>query len=68
SNVYFLKGVCTKTKIKDKQTVIPIPPLEVQQRIVDKIEAERKVIDTLREMVKTYEGKIKRVIDNVWGE
>lgn len=47
---------------------IPLPPLEVQQRIVEKIEAERKVIDSLREMIKTYEEKIKRVIDSVWGE
>ena len=47
---------------------IPLPPLEVQQRIVDKIEAERKVMDSLREMVKTYEEKIKRLIDKVWGE
>ncbi len=47
---------------------IPLPPLEVQQCIVDKIEAERKVIDGLREMIKTYEEKIKRVIGRVWGE
>jgi len=45
---------------------IPLPPLEVQQRIVAKIEAERKVINSLREMVKTYEEKIKKVIDRVW--
>jgi len=47
---------------------IPLPPLEVQQRIVEKIEAERKVINSLRQMVKTYEEKIKRVIDRVWRE
>ena len=47
---------------------IPLPPLVVQSRIVDKIESERKVIDSLREMMKTYEEKIKRVIDRVWGE
>jgi len=47
---------------------IPLPPLEVQSRIVEKIESERKVIDSLWEMVKTYEEKIKRVIDRVWGE
>lgn len=47
---------------------IPLPPLEVQSRIVDKIESERKVVDNLREMVKTYEEKIKKVIDRVWGE
>ncbi|HOM03800.1 MAG TPA: restriction endonuclease subunit S, partial [Acetivibrio sp.] len=47
---------------------IPLPPLEVQQCIVDKIEAERRVIDSLREMVKTYEEKIKKVIAKVWEE
>ncbi len=47
---------------------IPLPPLEVQQRIVDRIEAERKVIDGCRELIKTYEEKIRRVIDKVWGE
>ncbi len=45
---------------------IPLPPLSVQQRIVAKIEAERKVIEGCRELIKTYEEKIKRVIDKVW--
>jgi len=51
-----------------EEITIPLPPLEVQSRIVEKIEAERRVIDSLREMIKTYEEKIKRVIDRVWGE
>lgn len=51
-----------------KSLVIPLPPLSVQQRIVEKIEAERKVIDGCRELIKTYEEKIKRVIDRVWGD
>ncbi|NPV11923.1 MAG: N-6 DNA methylase [Ignavibacteria bacterium] len=46
---------------------IPLPPLEVQSRIVDKIESERKVIDSLKEMIKIYKEKIKKVIDRVWG-
>jgi restriction endonuclease S subunit len=45
---------------------IPLPPIEVQQKIVAKIEAERKVIDGCRELIKTYEDKIKRVIDKDW--
>jgi type I restriction enzyme M protein len=45
-----------------------LPPLEVQQRIVDKIKSEQKIIDGLKEMVKNYEEKINRVIDKVWGE
>ncbi|MGC8769926.1 MAG: N-6 DNA methylase [Brevinematia bacterium] len=52
---------------KDIESIpIPHPPLSVQERIVDKIEAERKVIDGCRELIKTYEEKIKRVIDKVW--
>jgi type I restriction enzyme M protein len=47
---------------------ISLPPHSVQQRIVDKIEAERKVIEGCRELIKTYEEKIKRVIDKVWEE
>lgn len=47
---------------------VPLPPLEVQKRIVDKIESERKVIDGCRELIKVYEEKIKQVIDKVWGE
>jgi len=50
------------------ELLIPLPPLSVQQRIVDKIEAERKVIEGCRELIKTYEDKIKRVIDKVWEE
>lgn len=64
-----MKGIAIRRVIlRDLKTLeIPLPPLEVQQRIVDRIEAERKVIDSLREMVKTYEEKIKKVIDRVWG-
>ncbi|HNF17623.1 MAG TPA: restriction endonuclease subunit S, partial [Leptospiraceae bacterium] len=45
---------------------IPLPPIEVQERIVAKIEAERKSVDGCRDLMKTYEEKIKRVIDSVW--
>jgi len=47
---------------------IPLPPLKVQQEIVAKIEAERKMVDGCRELIKNYELKIKNVIDKVWEE
>jgi type I restriction enzyme M protein len=56
------------TIIKLKKLTIPLPPIEVQQKIVAEIEAERRVIDGCRELIKTYEEKIQRVIDEVWGE
>ncbi|MGD0036371.1 MAG: N-6 DNA methylase, partial [Bacteroidota bacterium] len=50
------------------EQIIPLPPLKVQQDIATKIEAERKVIDGCRELIKNYELKIKNVIDKVWEE
>jgi len=47
---------------------IPLPPLEVQREIVAVIEGYQKLIDGCRELIKTYEDKIKRVIDKVWEE
>ncbi len=49
-----------------KEYEIPLPPVEVQERIVAKIEAERKAVDGCRDLIKIYEEKIKRVIDRVW--
>jgi len=48
--------------------VIPLPPIEVQREIVTEIEAEKKAIDGCRELIALYEGKIKTVIERVWGD
>jgi len=62
-----VKGAYPSINNTDVENInITLPPLEVQQEIVAKIESERKVIDGCRELIKTYEDKIKRVIDNVW--
>jgi len=45
---------------------IPLPPLEIQQQIVAKIETEQKIVEGCRELIKIYEEKIKVVIDKVW--
>lgn len=46
----------------------PKPKLAEQQVVIAKIETESKVIDGCRELIKTYEDKIKRLIDKVWEE
>ena len=53
--------------LKDIKIYLP-ENVHNQQEIVAKIESERKVIDDCRELMKTYEEKIKRVIDKVWEE
>ncbi len=47
---------------------IPLPPIDTQQAIVARIEAEHKVVDGCRELIALYEAKIKKVIDKVWEE
>jgi len=51
-----------------KSIQIPLPPIEVQQKIVAEIETEQKAVDGCRELIALYEGKIKAVIERVWGK
>ena len=46
---------------------IPLPPIDVQQKIVATIEAERKMVDKCRELAVLYEQKIRRLVEGVWG-
>lgn len=47
---------------------IPLPPLEIQQKIVDEIEAERVLVDGNKKLIQIYEGKVREAIVRVWGE
>ena len=51
-----------------KSLEIPLPSLEIQHSIVTEIEAEKKAVDGCRELITLYEGKIKAVIERVWGK
>jgi type I restriction enzyme M protein len=37
-----------------------------QREIVSRIEAERKIVDGNRELIRLYEAKVKKVIEKVW--
>ncbi|MGI8420421.1 MAG: N-6 DNA methylase [Candidatus Levyibacteriota bacterium] len=47
---------------------IPLPPLEIQIKIVEQIEEEQKLIDSNKKLIKIYEQKIKDKIAEVWSE
>jgi len=47
---------------------IPLPPLEVQQKIVAEIESERELVEANKKLIKIFEKKIKDKIGEVWGE
>ncbi len=46
---------------------IPLPPIEIQQQIVDELEGFQKVIDENKRMIETHSKKIKNRISKVWG-
>lgn len=51
-----------------KEIKIPIPPLAMQQNIVAQFNAEQRLVNANKELIRLFEGKIKAVINRVWGE
>jgi type I restriction enzyme M protein len=51
-----------------REIEIPLPPLSVQREIVARIERERAIIESNRELIRLYEEKVKKVIERVWEE
>lgn len=49
-----------------KQYQIPVPSLEKQKKILDEISAEKKLIDSSKELIKVFEKKINDKINNIW--
>jgi len=47
---------------------IPLPPLEVQRRIVAELEAERALVESNRKLIEVFEKKIQERLAEVWGE
>ena len=47
---------------------IPLPPLETQKQIVEKIEAERALVESSKKLIEIYEQKTKDAIAKLWEE
>ena len=50
------------------ETLIPLPPIEIQQSIVDRIEAEMQIIGGNKKLIEIYTKKIKDRINKIWGD
>ena len=50
-----------------KEVKIPLPPLELQQKIVEEIEEEQKLVEANKRLIEIFEDKIKAKIAEVWG-
>ena len=51
-----------------KQYKIPVPALEEQQKILDGIHREQALIESSKEIIKTFSEKIASRIKEIWGE
>jgi restriction endonuclease S subunit len=49
-----------------KQIKIPLPPLEIQQKIVDEIQIEQDCIQANKKLIQIFEQKIKDTIAKIW--
>lgn len=47
---------------------IPLPPLDIQQRIASEIEAEQSLVGANRELINRFEKKIQATLARIWGE
>jgi type I restriction enzyme M protein len=60
-----IQGVIKSQLIKLE---IPLPPLDVQQRIVEELEAERALVESNRKLIEVFEKKIQHKLAEIWGE
>ena len=62
-------GTVTNLHLVDIKTIqIPIPPLELQHKIVAEIKAEQQLVAANRDLKERFEKKIQATIARVWGE
>ncbi|EKD49197.1 MAG: hypothetical protein ACD_63C00230G0003 [uncultured bacterium] len=47
---------------------IPLPPLATQKQIVEKIEAERALVESSKKLIEIYDQKTKEAIAKLWSE
>jgi restriction endonuclease S subunit len=48
------------------QITFPLPPLDLQKKLIAQIEEERRLVDTNKKLGEIYKDKIKSIIDDVW--
>ncbi len=48
------------------QKEVSLPSIEIQKRIVEKIEAERSLVESSKKLIAIYEQKTKEGIEKLW--
>ena len=60
------QGNISPSQIKEYE--IPLPPLAIQKQIVEKIEAERTLVESAKKLIAIYDQKTKESIAKLWAE
>ena len=47
---------------------IPLPPIDIQNQIVKKLEEERQIVEGNKKLIKIYTHKVEDRINKIWGE
>lgn len=47
---------------------MPLPSVDIQQRVVSEIEAEQALVAANRELIACFEKKIQATLARIWGE
>lgn len=47
---------------------IPLPPIEIQQSVVERIESERQIVEGNKKLIEIYTQKIQDKINKIWGD
>ena len=50
-----------------KKVTVPIPPLDVQRKIISEIESEGKLVESNRKLIAAFEKKIQTKLAEIWG-
>ena len=56
------------SKSKFCELQIPLPPIEVQKKIVSDIKSEQALVATNRELITRFETKIQTILARIWGK
>ena len=61
-----VNGLFNREELKEVE--IPLPTLKAQKQIVEKIEAERALVESAKKLIDIYDQKTKDAITKLWTE
>ena len=58
----------TNDCVEFDKNLIYVPKIDIQKQIVEKLEAERKIVEGNKKLIEIYSKKIEDRINKIWGD